>query len=124
MRTCRVDIVPLIPGACVVGNTGLGVLGREVPLTGPDGPPFGLIDLEAGDDDAEVRWEILTRPANGRLTVAENSSFFFDNGPSAVEGTEHFYVRGFRNGQDRGIKLVAITVGDPRVPADLTLRLT
>ena len=122
MKTCRVDVVPLIPGACVVGDTGLGVLGSQVPLTGPDGPPFGLVDLEAGDANAEVRWVIITRPAVGTLTPQEDSSFHYDG--AGISGPQHFYVEAWRAGKDLGPKLVAINVGAPYQAADLTLRLT
>lgn len=122
MKSCRVDIVPLIPGACVVGNTGLGVLGSDVPLTGPDGPPFGLRDIEVGDANAEVRWLILTRPTVGNLRVSEDSSFTYSG--TDVVGTQHFYVEAFRSGKDMGPKLVAINVGAPYTPPTLELNLT
>jgi hypothetical protein len=126
MKTCRVDLVSLIPGCCVVGDTGLGVLGSSVIAAenGPDGPPFGLIDLEPGDETAEVRWLIETRPSTGKLTATENSSFYFQKTSIDIDDIQHFYVRGFRKGKDRGVKIVSITVGPPRSPASLNLLLT
>lgn len=122
MKTCRVDTVPLIPGCCIVGDSGLGVLGSQVPLTGPDGPPFGLADLDPEDAAAEVRWLILTRPPVGALVVEEDSSFRYSG--AGVAGPQHFYVEAFKNGKSVGVKLVAINVGAPRDPTDLTLSLT
>ena len=122
MKTCRVDIVPLIPGACVVGDTGNGVLASQVPLTGPDGPPFGLVDIDPTDVSAEVRWLILTRPAVGTLTVSEDSSFKYVG--ADVDGPQHFYAEAYRAGKPVGVKMVAVNVGAPYTPADLTLSLT
>lgn len=121
MTSVRVDAVPLIPGCVIVGNTGLGILGSQIPTTGPDGlPPFGLIDLDPADSTNEIRWEILTWPAAGTLVPDENSSFLFTGAPP---GTYSFYVRGYVNGRPRAAKIVVIVVGpgDAAVPATLDL---
>lgn len=122
MKSVRIDSVPLIAGACVVGVSGLGVLARDVPATGPDGPAFGWNDLETVDADQEVRWLILTRPEEGTLTMQEDSSGRFDGAPANT--TQHFYLRPFIDGKPRPDKLVAVTIGAQRTPTGLTLSLT
>jgi hypothetical protein len=102
---------PWIPGACLVGDTGLGVLGSEVPSTGVDGPPFGYADLELpADATAEVRWLVLRWPAAGVLTVRENSSFVFD-ATGIPAGRYFFDVEGYRDGVLRGTKRVYLLAG-------------
>jgi len=109
MASVRMDTVPMIPGAVVMGVTGLGVLGSQVPATGPGGfPPFGFEDIEAADLDAEVSWEILDLPEAGTLEVFEDSSFLFTGAPP---GTYSFHARPRRWGQPLPVKLVVIVVG-------------
>lgn len=108
MASVRMDTVPLIPGAVIMGVPGLGVLASQVPSTGPGGyAPFGFEDLEAGDEDAEVRWEILDWPSAGVLEPFEDSSFLFTG---AQPGTYQFHARPYRWGQPLAAKLVVIEV--------------
>lgn len=120
-RTCRVDTVPWIPGSCLVGNTGLGVNVQDIPVTGPDGPPFGLPDLEAEDENAEVRWLVLTWPSDGTLDAREDGSFIFSGAPP---GTYYFYVEAYLRGARRGTKIVVIDYSTPTTPVLITLSLT
>lgn len=121
-RTCRVDTVPWIPGACLIGNTGLGVHVQDIPLTGPDGAPFGIPDLEDEDTGtAEVRWLIRTWPSAGVLDAREDGSFTFS---SAAPGTYSFYVDAYLSGQRTGAKLVVIDYNTPNTEVGITLSLT
>ena len=119
--TCRVDTVPWIAGACLVGNTGLGVLVEDVPTNGPDGPPFGLPDLDVTDAGAEVRWLIFNFPKAGVLDAREDGSFIFSGAPP---GLYSFYVVAFLRGQRRNAKLVTINFNAPSVTINITLSLT
>ena len=105
MNSCRVD-KPWIAGACVVGRTGLGVLGSEVPTEDPAG--FGAADLDEGDADQELRWLVVRWPDAGTLTVDEYSSFSFDGPP----GRYFFDVEAFRAGRSVGIKRVLLLKGE------------
>lgn len=120
-RTCRVDTVPWIPGACLVGNNGLGVHIQDIPTTGPDGPPFGLPDLEGVDANAEVRWLVLTWPSAGILDAREDGSFIFSDAPP---GTYYFYVEAYLRGERRGSKIVVIDFNSPNTPVNIVLSLT
>jgi hypothetical protein len=121
-HACRIDTVPWIPGACLIGNTGLGVHVQDIPLTGPDGAPFGIIDLEAGDTgNTEVRWLIRTWPSAGVLDAREDGSFTFSGAPV---GAYSFYVDAYRSGQRKGAKLVVIDYKTPNTAVGITLSLT
>lgn len=106
--SCRCDVRPWIAGACLVGNTGLGVLGSTVPAVGTDGGAFGFEDLEAADLTAEVRWLVIRWPSAGTLVVNEDSSFSFTGAPP---GRYFFDVEGFVDGALRGRKRVLLLVG-------------
>ena len=121
MSSVRVDTVPWIPGFCIVGNTGLGVIASTVPTGGANGPPFGYGDLQAPDLSQEVRWLIRTWPSAGTLTPAEDGSFVFDGAPP---GTYSFYVDAYLAGKFVGTKLVVIAVGPGLAPVSLSLDLT
>lgn len=121
-RTCRVDTVPWIPGACIVGNTGLGVHVQDIPLTGPDGAPLGIPDLEPGDTGStEVRWLVRTWPSAGLLDAREDGSFTFSN---AQPGVYSFYVDAYLRGVRKGAKLVVINYSAPNTPVGIALSLT
>ncbi|HOU64636.1 MAG TPA: hypothetical protein PK861_01210 [Thermomonas sp.] len=121
-HTCRVDTVPWIPGACLIGNPGLGVHVQDIPLTGQDGAPFGLPDLEPGDTGlTEVRWLVRTWPAAGVLDAREDGSFIFSGAPP---GTYSFYVDAYLRGQRKGAKLVVIEYSATSTHVGITLSLT
>ena len=121
-HSCRIDTVPWIPGACLIGNTGLGVHVQDIPLTGPDGAPFGIPDLEPADAGlAEVRWLVRTRPSAGVLDAREDGSFTFS---SAAPGTYSFYVDAYLRGQRKGAKLVVIDYSTPHQNVGISLSLT
>lgn len=121
-QTCRVDATPWIPGACLVGNTGLGVHVQDIPVTGPDGAPFGIPDLEPGDTGlTEVRWLLRTLPSAGTIDAREDGSFIFSG---AAPGTYSFYVDAYVHGARAGAKLVVIDYLTPQTTVFVNLSLT
>lgn len=121
-RTCRLDTTPWIPGAVLLGNTGLGVKAKDIPLTGPNGGPLGLPDLDASDTtETEVRWLIRTWPSAGVLDLREDGSFTFSG---AQPGTYSFYVDAYRRGVRKAAKLVVIDYSTPHVNVGISLSLT
>ena len=98
---------PLITGAHVHGNSGLGVLAEAVPSTGEHGAGFLYASLEfPADTGKEVRGLITTWPTLGTLTAFEDSSFEYD-GPS-----DTFAFQMYVDGQPVGTpQTVTVTVG-------------
>lgn len=121
LTTCRVDTVPWIPGACLIGETGLGVQVGSIPTSGPNGPPFGLPDVEDLSASDQVRWLVVTWPSAGLLDAREDGSFLFS---AADPGTYSFYVEAYLRGQRVGAKLVVIDYSTPLVAVPITLSLT
>lgn len=69
---------PLISGALVFGNTGLGISGatiRAQTATGTNGPGILYSGLSPADDSSEIRAFITSASGAGRLVVNENGSF-------------------------------------------------
>jgi hypothetical protein len=121
-QTCRVDVVPWVPGACLVGNTGLGVHVQDIPLTGPDGAPLGIPDLEPGDTGlTEVRWLLRSLPSDGIVDLREDGSFIFSG---AAAGTYSFYVDAYLHGIRKGAKLVVIDYLAQQTAVFVSLSLT
>ncbi len=78
MSKClRIDTAELFPGALVIGDTGLGVLGASVPAAGLHGPAFArdAVVLQTDFAGKEYRGTIDAAPPELRLTAAENTSF-------------------------------------------------
>ena len=98
---------PLITGAHVHGNSGLGVLAELVPSTGEHGAGYLYASLEfPADAGKEVRGLITTWPTLGTLTAFEDSSFEYD-GP-----TDSFAFQMYVDGQPVGTpQTVTVTVG-------------
>lgn len=108
----RVDTSSLIPGACVVGNRGLGTLGSVVrtnTATGAHGPGYLYNDWQdSGDDGKEFRGLIVTPPASGSLFAYEDGSFDFT---APADGSYSFVYRLYVDGVDLGTATASITVG-------------
>ena len=101
----RVDTSPLIAGALVVGNPGLGVLAEQIPSSGTHGAGFLYPSLQFPlDTGKEVRGFITTWPTLGTLTVYEDSSFEYvgDSDTFAFQ----MYVDGMAVGTPQTVTLV------------------
>lgn len=117
----RVDTSPLISGALVIGNRGLGVLGSSVPSTGDNGAGYLYNDLSLpADANKEVRGLILTQPSAGTLYAYEDSSFEFTGAP---DGTYTFTYRLYVDGADTGVGTVNLQVGSPVAAVSATTSL-
>lgn len=101
-HTMRVSTTPLISGAMVVGDVGLGVIGAEVPDDGDDGAGYLYNDITLPDDaNKEVRGEIVTWPLYGDLVAYEDSSFIYtpDNASVTADSFEYqLYINGVSTG--------------------------
>lgn len=73
----RIDTAELIPGALVIGDTGLGVLGSSIPADGTHGPGYAYDSVILQPDYAgkEYRATIDSMPAALNLAAAETSAF-------------------------------------------------
>jgi hypothetical protein len=73
----RIDLQEPIAGALVIGDTGLGVAGSEVPAQGTHGPgfAFGSVALQPGFGSKEYRAELGPLPLGLVLRAYENSAF-------------------------------------------------
>lgn len=117
----RVDTSPLISGALVCGNRGLGVLGSAVPSTGDNGAGYLYNDLSLpADANKEVRGLILTQPSAGTLYAYEDSSFEFTGAP---DGSYTFTYRLYVDGADTGVGTVNLQVGSPVAVVSATTSL-
>lgn len=83
---------PLITGAHVHGNSGLGVLAELVPSTGEHGPGIASTWLGPAEAGKEVRVLITQWPEVGSLFVWEDTSFEY-NGPGGTAYAQ-LYVEG------------------------------
>lgn len=118
----RVDTASLIPGALVVGNRGLGVLGSQVPGTGTHGPAYIYPSLDLPDDAGkEVRGLIVTPPASGLLVAGEDSSFLL---LGASDGEYTLEYRLFVDGADLGLVAVTFNVGPVNLAASVVAQVT
>lgn len=94
----------LVPGAYRYGGYGgLGVPGSQVPSTGVDGPAGLYNDLSLpADANKEVRALVVRWPANGVLTVFEDSSFVYTG------ASDSFDYRLYVDGVDAGTATVQL----------------
>lgn len=105
----RVDTASLIPGALVVGNRGLGVLGSSVPANGTNGASFLFNDLSLPSDaNKEIRGLVTAPPTAGDFFAWEDGSFTLLNAP---DGTHSFTYRLYEDGADKGTATSTITIG-------------
>lgn len=107
--SCRVDTAPLIASSCIVGDSGHGVLGSEVPSTGEFGAGLLFNDVQASGWGAnEVRV----------LVTGHNFTTLFVHENTAVEGTVpgngvytvsfDVFLDGILQGQSQALFLVGI----------------
>jgi hypothetical protein len=105
----RIDTAELISGAYVIGDTGLGVLGSEVPSTGEHGPSYLYNDLSLpADNGVEIRGLIVTPPSAGTFFAFEDGSFSLVGAP---DDTYTFTYRLFVDGVDLGTAEATIDIG-------------
>ena len=73
----RIDTAEPIAGALVIGGTGLGVLGSDIPAIGTHGPgyAYGSVILQPGYAGKEYRATINSLPAGLQLVASETSAF-------------------------------------------------
>ena len=73
----RIDTSEIIPGALVIGDTGLGVPGSSIPSAGTHGPAFAYdsVILQPGYAAKEYRGTIDSMPASLNLSAGENTAF-------------------------------------------------
>lgn len=109
----RIDTAELISGAYVIGETGLGVLGSDVPSTGLYGASYLYNDLTLpADASKEVRGLIVTPPSAGTFYAWEDGSFSLVGAP---DGVYTFVYRLYVDGVDLGTATDTITIGDSAV---------
>lgn len=105
----RIDTAELIPGAYVVGEVGLGVLGYAIPSTGVHGPSYLYNDLSLpADATKEIRGLIVTVPGAGTFFAWEDGSFSLLGAP---DGSYTFTYELFVDGIDLGLATATIVVG-------------
>ena len=109
MSAVRVDTSPLIAGAVVVGDTGFGVKGIDIPSSGTNGAAVlhQFVTLPA-DNDVEFRMLITSLPSVGTLTTFEDSSFIYD---APVPTIDSFTYEWFRDGITQGSDTVNLQIG-------------
>lgn len=73
----RIDTTEPIAGALLIGDTGLGVLGAEIPSTGTHGPGYAYdsVILQPGYAGKEYRATITSLPAALTLAATETTAF-------------------------------------------------
>lgn len=106
----RVDTTPLITGSLVVGDTGHGVFGSQIPSSGDNGAGLAYASLTLpADADKEIRAHITVWPTSGTLFVYEDTSFTFV-GPDGTHTFEwQLYVDGVATGSP---EMVTVVVGE------------
>lgn len=81
----RVDTTEWISGCVLIGDTGGGVRGSDIPSTGTSGPGYAYNDLSLpADANKEICGRITTWPSAGNLFAREDTSFDFTGAPDGV----------------------------------------
>jgi len=105
----RIDTAEWIAGALVIGGTGLGVLGSDIPSTGTHGASYLYNDLVLpADAGKEIRGLIVTPPSVGTFYAYEDGSFTFAGAPGGIHS---FVYRLFVDGVDSGTATGTISIG-------------
>lgn len=114
----------LVPGKLVWGVPSVGVTGAEIranTAVGQDGPGLGYAQWDgAADNDGEFRFEIVSAPTAGKLTVREDGSGYWEDLPDGTWSAEiQTHFRGQPLGQPWSLD---VQVGDGGVaPITLTV---
>ncbi len=109
MTSMRISSTSLIAGALVVGDSGLGVEGIDIPSTGQDGAAVlnQFVTLPA-DNDVEFRMLITSQPSAGTLITFEDSSFIYH---APVPTNDSFNYEWFKDGVSQGSDTVNLQIG-------------
>ncbi len=121
----RVDTTSWLPGAILVGDTGFGVLGSDVPASGEDGSGYLYDQLSLpADASKEVCGRITSWPSAGTLYGYEDTSFTFSGAPDGVYTFEYQkYLDGVATGSPVTVTLIVGGGNVVQVPTG-TLTLT
>ncbi len=105
----RFDANPLISGAYMWGNRGIGIPAENIPENGEAGPSvlFNDVSLPA-DNGKEIRWVIEVWPTAGTFIPYEDGSFSFTDAP---DGSYTAVYREYEDGVDKGTATIYLNVG-------------
>jgi hypothetical protein len=120
VQSLRIDTTDLISSSLVIGNTGLGVLGLNIPSTGTDGPGFLYNDLSLPADLVNEFYGHITSntfPA-GTFYSYEDSSFSVIGAPT---GIYNFVYDLYQNGVLIGSTSAQIAIGGGVASFNVTL---
>lgn len=120
----RIDTQELIPGALVIGGTGLGVPGALIPTTGLHGGSILANDADPGDEAKEFRALVgtPTLPSGAKLFVWEDGTVDLTG---VSDGTYIIPYTLFVDGAQVGEPTTTtLTVGVVQVSSDLNLSWT
>lgn len=108
----RIDATEWISGALLIGETGLGVLGADIPAYGDAGAGYAYNDLTFPEDaNKEICGRITSWPSAGTLVANEDTSFVFSDAPDGTYSFEYqLYVDGVATGTSTSVTL---QVGPP-----------
>lgn len=106
----RIDTAEWISGSLLIGETGLGVLGSDIPSAGDNGAGYAYNDLSLpADASKEICGRITNWPSSGTLFAYEDTSFEFSGAPDGVYSFQYqLYVDGVSTGSPQ---TVTLTVG-------------
>lgn len=105
----RIDTAELISSCLVIGETGHGVLGADVPATGLHGASYLYNDITLPADAAkEIRGLIVTVPGAGTFFAYEDGSFSLIGAP---DGAYTFSYRLYVDAVDQGLVSSTILIG-------------
>lgn len=109
----RIDTTEWISGALLIGETGLGVLGQNIPSTGDNGPGYTYNDLSLPADNAkEICGRITSWPSAGTLFANEDTSFTFSGAPDGTYTFQYqLYVDGVATGSPATVTLTVGSTG-------------
>jgi hypothetical protein len=81
----RIDTTEWLPGCVLIGDTGGGVRGSDIPSSGTSGPGYAYNDLSLpADANKEICGRITSWPSAGNLFAREDTSFDFTGAPDGV----------------------------------------
>lgn len=103
----RIDSTEWISGALIIGNTGFGVVGSDIPSSGDSGAAYCYNDLTLpADNGKEICGRITTWPTAGALTAYEDTSFEFTGPGGSYSFQYQLYVDGVATGSPTNVTLV------------------